>query len=418
MKLKFLLTPLPLLLAACASDVEQPQAPTIAQSSSNKISLEDALRTGEKAMNAISPSTQTRSPRTVKSVNYLRVSKTRAADSELPDTIMYVVNYGDNEGFAILSADKRALPVYAISDQGSISAQEIRENKSLALCVNRIAYDCANRIRRDSIYPVNPGLDDPTPVDFTKKVGPWLTQNQTVWAQTAPYNRFCPILETGERAVVGCSAVSVAMILSYFEYPTSYISGGTVHNYNWETIKANPHSDDLALLLRDLGLPELLNMNYVYEKGIEDPHPDIYSAPSSVGMYYSAAERDSLIPTFKKLGYTVPDTLQSFTNNVPTALNQAPILIAARDASSFKGHAWVIDGYIEEIKVNSISPLFHCLWGWGGKANGYFYLGDDPDKNEYGFNTSTPIIIDEGSEPITNGPCYDDMLQYVGGFSR
>ena len=36
------------------------------------------------------------------------------------------------------------------------------------------------------------------------------------------------------------------------------------------------------------------------------------------------------------------------------------------------GHAWVVDGYIDQIKNNKRSKYVHCNWGWGGNHNGYF----------------------------------------------
>ena len=44
------------------------------------------------------------------------------------------------------------------------------------------------------------------------------------------------------------------------------------------------------------------------------------------------------------------------------------------------GHAWVIDGYVQYESKGTLVPggyllhdvLFHCVWGWGGKSNGYF----------------------------------------------
>lgn len=36
------------------------------------------------------------------------------------------------------------------------------------------------------------------------------------------------------------------------------------------------------------------------------------------------------------------------------------------------GHAWVVDGYIDQVKNNQESKYIHCNWGWKGKRNGYF----------------------------------------------
>lgn len=37
------------------------------------------------------------------------------------------------------------------------------------------------------------------------------------------------------------------------------------------------------------------------------------------------------------------------------------------------GHAWVVDGYIDQVKNNKESKYIHCNWGWmNKKENGYF----------------------------------------------
>ena len=51
------------------------------------------------------------------------------------------------------------------------------------------------------------------------------------------------------------------------------------------------------------------------------------------------------------------------------------------------GHAWVVDGYIDEVKNNVHSYYLHCNWGWGGTSNGYylsdtFNSGDGPIYND------------------------------------
>ena len=48
------------------------------------------------------------------------------------------------------------------------------------------------------------------------------------------------------------------------------------------------------------------------------------------------------------------------------------VLMIGEDFYSEAGHAWIVDGYIDEIK-NGISTYYlHCNWGWTGNRNGYF----------------------------------------------
>lgn len=52
--------------------------------------------------------------RTVKSVETIN----QATRSSSPESTFYIVNYDNNEGFALLSADKRLEAVFAIAEEG------------------------------------------------------------------------------------------------------------------------------------------------------------------------------------------------------------------------------------------------------------------------------------------------------------
>lgn len=36
------------------------------------------------------------------------------------------------------------------------------------------------------------------------------------------------------------------------------------------------------------------------------------------------------------------------------------------------GHAWVVDGYIDQIENHIQTKYIHCNWGWDGYHNGFF----------------------------------------------
>lgn len=49
------------------------------------------------------------------------------------------------------------------------------------------------------------------------------------------------------------------------------------------------------------------------------------------------------------------------------------------------GHAWVVDGYIDEVRSNKQSYYLHCNWGHDGVSNGYF-LSNVLDTNQRVYN--------------------------------
>lgn len=124
-----------LLVTACgSSELNEPesQAVGINTISKFKLSPEDATNIAREIVNDIS--TSTRSLRTVGSVELINTNKTRSNGSTVPDSSLYLVNFTNNDGFAIVAADKR-MPrqFYAMSDEGNLSLRDTISNKALAL---------------------------------------------------------------------------------------------------------------------------------------------------------------------------------------------------------------------------------------------------------------------------------------------
>ena len=66
---------------------------------------------------------------------------------------------------------------------------------------------------------------------------------------------------------------------------------------------------------------------------------------------------------------------------------------------------WVMDGYATNVEnVSDKSTLYHCVWGWGGKSNGYFYwnynilasnvVGLDINDNYNGYQAAKHELMD------------------------
>lgn len=45
------------------------------------------------------------------------------------DTLVYAINFANNQGFALVAADKRTSPILAIADEGSFSIENLSEDK-------------------------------------------------------------------------------------------------------------------------------------------------------------------------------------------------------------------------------------------------------------------------------------------------
>lgn len=186
MKKIFLLMPF-LFLMACTSEEPINLASTQEQQSTNKeqvqnaLSLNQAMSRGETFFNEFFKEA-TRSKRVVKSVDYI-LNDSRTRGSDLPDTLFYVVNYEDDMGFMMLSADRRMNPVYALSDKGSLELSDTTFNKGLdAFYHNAIASagDIPPILNlNDSSLIINPS---------SYSNGPLLSDHQQRLGQLYPYN--------------------------------------------------------------------------------------------------------------------------------------------------------------------------------------------------------------------------------------
>ena len=365
-------------------------------------SYEEALMIAQEAVEMLEENNATRSgkPRVVStnSVQYIvHTSSTRSSKGS--DTLMYVFNYENDEGFAVISANRETEDLIAVAEQGHYIVGEDTENKGFELFMN-MAEEYIKTTKEDNpiIMANNDGpVDMCELVHITRKrlinsYGPFVT---TRWGQDAPYNQYC-VTDTGTVIAAGCLITAVAQILSYYEFPTqiaiNYEGGAYTLPLNWSEIKKHlggyPYTctctehETISLLFRQLGYR--LGANYWIEDNGGSPH--------------------LLNETFRLLGYN-QGQLQPYSSSVvQSSLSQGQLVcISAYSSEGFEGgHAWVIDGYrtLEETKIEysrntvtgEMTELWrditrtnrynHFNWGWDGNYNGY-YLCDVFDVQKY-----------------------------------
>ena len=392
-----------LMLAACSSEEPIPppnQVDDAVGANPYRVSLTAALKNADALLGELGEGESTRSAeRKVESVEYYSRPGTRALGG---DTLLYLVNYADDAGFALLSADKRLRPIYAISDEGSMSFSDTTYNKGLAIFARGVEVDMENAITNSVI---NPGPID-TIIPFkrvVREVAPLLNYYQSRWSQGYPYNQYC-FTSNGAQAVVGCATVAVGMIMSYYEHPASY--GG--YTFDWDAMNIGQNYEDIARFLSLLGDENNLRMNY--------------------GAKESGASPSRYYPTFSNMNYSSHNQLQTFSeedvcelldNSQGNMLTQTgPVLV--RGNRSGGGHGWVVDGYVQyEVTSPLIGQgyvlddvLFHCVWGWGGDCNGYFYWAK---TNSFG---GLPNETGPDDDYTDTEFIFDTNIQYMGGFQK
>lgn len=213
------------------------------------------------------------------------------------------------------------------------------------------------------------------------QVSPKLWQNVRLWSQKYPYNKYCPFLKK-DSTVVGCTALSIAQVMSYYSWPTKV---GSL-SIPWRSMKMGRNVDAIAKLLARLGKSDLLDIHY--------------------GKTASGADSANYQRTFLAMRYENPGNFKVFTEaSVRDALSSGPILVIGSNIFGTSGHSWVMDGYATNVEnVSDKSTLYHCVWGWGGKSNGYFYwnynilasnvVGLDINDNYNGYQAAKHELMD------------------------
>lgn len=113
------------LLPSCDSEnLEAP--PPMQESSSHVIPVEDAINNLYAFLESGVNSRGEADTRQVAEIHTIKSGiKSRGGEEDLPDKILYVTNFQDNQGYAVLAADDRIeAPIIAIGDEGNIAPED------------------------------------------------------------------------------------------------------------------------------------------------------------------------------------------------------------------------------------------------------------------------------------------------------
>lgn len=361
MKTKFLLFAFLMVIINACNNQDSPRLMESEQKSaqSHKLTVEQAMARGVPMLTSLEEAqgkTRGQHIRELAQVEY--ITDKDLTRSGQPDTLFYLVNYRDSAGFLLLTTDDRLQPAYAFSDEGNLDLRDTVSNEGLHIFYER-ARDAARSI---ILFPDSvQGVIDNTMMDL--HVSPMLPMAQRNVDQGAPYNDYC-FTSTGQQAVVGCGAVATEILLSYFKAP-SQIGNLSIP---WDAINSGQNIDAMARLLAKLGEPAYLNMRY--------------------GVSSSGCDRHVVGQVLEQLGLG-PQELTTFRPvTAVNALMSHPILVGGFHQSRGGGHIWVVDGFTRYglthlqfdengFPFTALTYFFHCVWGWGGRNNGYYCFHDD-----------------------------------------
>lgn len=286
---------------------------------------------------------------------------TSRLSSETP--VAYVFSNPQNEGFMILSADTRALPMLGYSDNGKFDPENIPDGLKWLL------ESYSDQLRQAE----EKGMPEYSPGDYLQlpAIKPLIT---TKWDQLSPYNSQTPEISE-QHCPTGCVATSLAQTMNYFQYPEE---GEGIIVYKWG-------SKNMALPLKNkkFAWDQMLD-TYVEGEYTEEEASAVgflmkaagFSVEMDYGLDQSGAFSERIVQAVTKFFKYDPGTWYACRNYysqtewykmIYNNLKDCGPVIYNGSSPLAGGHSFICDGYDGE-------GYFHINWGWSGLSDGYFSL--------------------------------------------
>ena len=321
-------------------------------------------------------------------------SKSRNSDN---DTLMYIVNFEDNQGYAIISASKTKEPLLAITDYGN--SANIDKNPGISFYLENAKSYLKNK--NDSTDTFSWDITLPEEKWIEKIVRDTLdfvdvrAKLETNWGQDNPEGWFCPNKKSG------CVPTAIAMITAYF-------GGVKTMTYTYPDADKKSESINWNDIRSYNGRAHFIGVPDVQESVTYETKQTIARICRQIGHVANSDYSSSVVtntwsnyikPTLNYFNpycsigdlqyYSMPEMINGIKNGL--------ILMRGTDMATINedipsGHAWVADGVLY-YKINEKHYItttvqytpwkltedityercyFHLNWGYNGADNGYF----------------------------------------------
>ncbi len=395
-KLSFLLLTGLAVLNGCTSEEDPiPQFETAegATETTYTRSVADAIALADAFLDAGNDKVESRAGRTPKVAAIL--GATSRSES---DTLLYSVNYGEDDGFVIVSATATPQPVLAYVEKGSYDGEPTQNPGFEAFIDAAKSY---------STYSYTGPIDSvlkpaPRPYTIYKVAKP---ANLTKWGQDYPEGVFCP------NGHSGCVQTAIAQAFAIIEKPLSIAltypgADKNSLSLNWSEIKTHKLSDELQPFIH---------------RGVCDASADAHSSISYLcrqlghlnnATYNEAGKKETSVTMSSALN-TLRNLLGSNKVSDKTSIStgknklfnnlysrKSVAIVSGTITSNAKvGHVWLCEGgrsyeyhsgmpqykdddFSEPKEFVSQTYYFYFNWGDCGENDGYF-LGDVYDTSKY-----------------------------------
>ena len=342
---------------------------------------------------------------------------TRSGDADIcPDTLLYVFNFKDNQGFSVVSTCRQTDGLIAVVENGNYNPAEPTGNPGFDSFMEMARIYVENEYEknvfgqnsdtRSSDHPLmcKPFCD----TLFYEKVSPKIGVR---WGQEGRMGQFCP------NGISGCANTAAAQIMSYFKYPnsisltypnrdanTTVLDWIAMCNHIYTYWWFNRDSADLQIgrLARQLGV---MSGSSYYDGKTGTTIDKIRNVLSSLGYQ---------VGTIKDINPTVSGLLEDKDMYwFASALSLNELILMRGSNLDGIGHEWVIDGCYHVKAQSGLLATYdgitwsvyqemythrtchnHINWGWDGSFNGYF--------NAWIYSAGKPVKYDSADNPSSH----------------
>lgn len=392
----------------CVSCTESYDESMVNAPKSTKISKEQALKNLYGELKIIDAETRSgKDARKVKSIKELRGAITRSGNA-IADDLLYIVEFEEEQGSAIVAADTRLDPVIAVLDSSVITEEDFASNNTedisvyMASLISNYADNTISTMNSSVPRPFEPeGIDTLVLYDIAPQL-------KTKWHQYSPFNDKC-VEVYGNDKVAGCWPIALAQFIYHKFLGSTLLINGTSYNINrlseleyGKPAASTTAKEAAASLLYDIGI----GINAKYKSGatsatINDAISFVRNTLRVGGAYQMSYDSSTV---FSQLYYGKVIPIQGMRSNGNTG--HAWIIDGGNHFEVTGGRIINLDGTVEEQTI--VYKKVHCNFGWSGLSDGYYTegifdtsavnydyepsIGDRVSSGGGNYNTSITII--------------------------